>query len=100
MRKTSSTTLCVLFGIAAFCFITTTIVNAEVDQSILEFNEKWTGDYDGMVDRHLIRALVPYSKTFYFLDGGDQRGLTYESLVGFDKYVNKKLKKKTMKVRS
>jgi membrane-bound lytic murein transglycosylase MltF len=82
-----------------FSFITTNIVDAEVDQSILELNEKWTGDYDGMVERHLIRALVPYSKTFYFIDGGDQRGLTYESLVGFDKYINKKLGKKTLTVR-
>jgi membrane-bound lytic murein transglycosylase MltF len=89
----------VLFFAMMFSFVTSNIVNAEVDQSILEFNEKWTGDYDGMVERHVIRALVPYSKTFYFLDGGDQRGLTYESLLGFDKYINKKLKKNTMKVR-
>ncbi len=94
-------TLTILFVFVAmlFSFATSNIADAEVDQSILESNEKWTGDFDGMVERHLIRALVPYSKTFYFLDGGDQRGLTYESLVGFDKYVNKQLGKKTMTIR-
>lgn len=38
----------------------------------------WTGDWDGMVARNKVRVLVPFSKTFYFLDGGRQRGLTYD----------------------
>ena len=33
----------------------------------------WTGDLDGMTERRLIRALVPYSKTLYFVDRGTQR---------------------------
>jgi membrane-bound lytic murein transglycosylase MltF len=41
---------------------------------------------------------VPYSKTFYFLDGADQRGLTYELLREFEKYINKKLRKKTLRI--
>jgi membrane-bound lytic murein transglycosylase MltF len=98
MRKIDLITL-IVFAAMLFYFVTTNVATAEVDQSILELNEKWTGDFDSMVDRHLIRALVPYSKTFYFIDGGDQRGLTYESLVGFDKYVNKQLGKKTLTVR-
>jgi membrane-bound lytic murein transglycosylase MltF len=89
----------VFIGIFICCFITTNIADAEVEQSFLEIDEKWTGDYDGMVERHVIRALVPYSKTFYFFDLGTQRGLTYEALVGFDKYVNKQLGKKTLTVR-
>jgi membrane-bound lytic murein transglycosylase MltF len=52
-----------------------------------------------MVERHLIRALVPYSKTFYFLDGADQRGLEYELLKEFEKYINTELKKRHLKVR-
>jgi hypothetical protein len=36
------------------------------------------GDLDGMIDRRLIRILAPYSKTFYFVDRGVQRGLIYE----------------------
>jgi membrane-bound lytic murein transglycosylase MltF len=41
---------------------------------------------------------VPYSKTFYFLDGADQRGLVYELLREFETSVNKKLGRKTLKV--
>jgi membrane-bound lytic murein transglycosylase MltF len=67
--------------------------------SDLEISKKWIGDFDGMVDRHLIRALVPPSKTFYFLDGADQRGLTYELLKEFETYVNTKQQRKALKIR-
>jgi hypothetical protein len=30
----------------------------------------WTGDLDGMIERRMIRVLVPYSKTLYFSDRG------------------------------
>lgn len=64
----------------------------------LSINEKWLGDFDGMVKRREIRALVVYSKTFYFLDQGHQRGISYDLLKEFEKYVNNKLKTKTLKV--
>ncbi|MGD8543183.1 MAG: lytic transglycosylase F [Desulfobacteraceae bacterium] len=65
---------------------------------MLKGRQNWTGDFDEMVERHRIRALVPYSKTFYFLDGATQRGLTYDLLKGFEKHVNQKLGKKTLRV--
>ena len=58
----------------------------------------WTGDWDGMVTRNKIRVLVPFSKTFYFLDGGRQRGLTYDLMKIFEKQINEDLKRKTVKV--
>jgi len=64
-----------------------------------EISRKWTGDYDEMVKERVIRALVPVSKTFYFLDSGTQRGLTYEVLREFEKFVNKREKTKNLKVR-
>jgi membrane-bound lytic murein transglycosylase MltF len=51
-----------------------------------------------MVARNQVRVLVPFSKTFYFLDGGRQRGLTYDLMKIFEKQVNKDLKRKTVKV--
>lgn len=60
--------------------------------------ETWTGDFDGMVERHRIRALVPYNKIMYFFDQGHQRGATYELLKAFEKKINKDLKKRTVKV--
>jgi len=67
-------------------------------ESILEMDQKWTGDFDGMVERHKIRVLLPYSKTFYFLDGPKQAGIAYEGMKIFDKWLNKKLGKNRLKV--
>jgi membrane-bound lytic murein transglycosylase MltF len=58
----------------------------------------WTGDWDGMVARNRVRVLVPFSKTFYFLDGGRQRGITYDLMKIFEKQINQDLKRKTVKV--
>jgi membrane-bound lytic murein transglycosylase MltF len=59
----------------------------------------WTGDLDGMVRRRTIRALVVYSKTFYFIDQGRQFGLSYEGLRAFEHDLNRKLKADHPKVR-
>ena len=61
-------------------------------------NEAWMGDFDKMAEKRQIRVLVVYSKTFYFLDRGRQRGISYDLLKEFEKFVNKKLKTKTLKV--
>ncbi len=58
----------------------------------------WTGDWDGMVIRNQIRVLVPFSKTFYFLDGGRQRGLTYDLMKVFAKQINEDLKRNIVQV--
>ena len=55
-------------------------------------------DFDEMVQHRKIRALVAYSKTFFFLERGRHYGLSYEALKEFEKYINKKLKTKTLKV--
>ncbi|HTO48942.1 MAG TPA: lytic transglycosylase F [Burkholderiales bacterium] len=59
----------------------------------------WTGDLDGMVRRQTIRALVVYSKTFYFVDEGRQYGLSYEGLKIFERELNRKPKVDRAKVR-
>ena len=83
------------------CIFTLIVVDVTEAQSFVEslrLDEKRTGDFDEMAKRRYIRALVPYSKTFYFLDGHDQRGLEYELLKEFEEYINKKLNTKTLKV--
>lgn len=59
--------------------------------------QPWTGDWDGIVKRRVLRVLVVHSRTFYFVDKGTQRGLTYEAFKGFEDDVNKKLKTKALK---
>jgi len=65
----------------------------------------WIGDLDGMIERRVIRVLTVYSKTFYFVDRGVQRGTTYDFFRVFEEDLNKKLtkdkklKNKALKVR-
>jgi membrane-bound lytic murein transglycosylase MltF len=60
--------------------------------------EKWTGDLDGMIERRMIRVLVVYSKTFYFIEKGAQRGVTYDTFHAFEEGLNKKLRTKHLRV--
>ena len=66
--------------------------------SNLMLNQKWMGDFDGMLKDRVIRVLVVFSKTFYFLDHGRQRGISFDLLKEFEKFVNKKYKTKTLKL--
>jgi membrane-bound lytic murein transglycosylase MltF len=51
--------------------------------------QPWSGDLDGMAQRHLIRVLVPYSRTLYFVDlGGTQRGISYDFMRAFEEELN------------
>jgi len=56
--------------------------------------QPWTGDFDGMLERRMVRVLVPYSRTLYFNDKGQQRGLVADSLKDFEVFLNKKYKLK------
>jgi membrane-bound lytic murein transglycosylase MltF len=58
----------------------------------------WTGDLDGMIKRRMIRVLVPYSKTHYFIDRGVQRGVTYDALKLFEDELNTKRKTGNLRV--
>ncbi len=58
----------------------------------------WTGDLDGMIKRRQVRIITAYSKTFYFVDRGVQRGLAYDVGQIFETDLNKKLKTKNVRV--
>jgi membrane-bound lytic murein transglycosylase MltF len=70
-----------------------------------EIQKPWTGDLDGMIQRRLIRILTVYSKTFFFVDKGVQRGTVADFFQVFETELNKKLtakkqlKQKALKVR-
>ena len=68
-------------------------------EEILFQQKAMLGDFDEMVQLRTIRALVTYSKTFYFLNRGRQYGLSYETLKEFEKFINRKLKTKTLKAK-
>lgn len=58
----------------------------------------WAGDLDGMVERRQIRMLVVPSRTFYFVDKGEQRGLSYDQGQAFEEALNKKLGRRLLRV--
>jgi membrane-bound lytic murein transglycosylase MltF len=61
-------------------------------------DQPFTGDFDQMVKRRLIRAGVVFNRTMYFIDRGEQRGMAYEALRLFEEEVNKRLKTGLLKV--
>ncbi|MEW6143405.1 MAG: lytic transglycosylase F [Thermodesulfobacteriota bacterium] len=56
------------------------------------------GDFGMMKKERIIRALVPYSLTFYFVDKGVQHGASYEYLKAFEEKINKDLKTGNLKI--
>ena len=38
-------------------------------------NKPWTGDFDKMLERRMIRVYAPFSRSLYFSDKGRERGL-------------------------
>jgi len=53
----------------------------------------WKGDFDGMLERRVIRIYVPYSRTIYFIDKGRERGAAADLMRQFERWVNKKYAK-------
>ena len=58
----------------------------------------FTGDFDELVERRAIRVAVTFNRTHYFIDQGQERGLTYESLKLFENDLNADLKTGNLKV--
>jgi hypothetical protein len=50
----------------------------------LVVDKPFTGDFDEMVKRRAIRVAVTFNRTHYFIDKGQERGVTYEALKSFE----------------
>ena len=61
-------------------------------------DKPFTGDFDEMVKRRAIRVGVTFNRTHYFIDKGQERGLTYEALKLFENDLNTDLKTGNLKV--
>lgn len=60
---------------------------------------KFTDDFDAMEKRRLVRILVPFSKTIYFIDKGTQYGTAVDFGTQFQKVLNAGIKKEIDKIR-
>jgi len=73
--------------------------NAEDAKTALPEYRTWIGDFDGMQKRRRIRIIVPYSKTIFFIDKGEQLGTAAEWGDEFDKWLNKGIKSELERIR-
>ena len=94
--KSGSLVLFILLSL--FFTVTAPAAAGEKHDEFLQ-QKKFTGDFDKMNKRHVVRALVVYNDMLYFFDHGQARGAAYEGLKLFEKFINKKLKKGTVKIR-
>jgi membrane-bound lytic murein transglycosylase MltF len=65
-------------------------------QALLD--KPFTGDLDELIKRRLIRVGVTFNRTHYFVDQGQERGITYEALKQFETDLNTRLKTGNLKV--
>src|SRR5262249_13713451 len=80
-------------SLVALLAIAPGLAEAQRPPTALEYrSQPWLGDFDGMVERRLVRVLVPYSRTLYFNDKGAQRGLTAAAVRDFERFLGDKLK--------
>ncbi|MBT8038731.1 MAG: lytic transglycosylase F [Xanthomonadales bacterium] len=62
------------------------------------YSEQWTGDLDEMESQRMIRVLTVYGLGRYYLDGGREKGLTYELFKAFENHINDRLGRKHVRV--
>jgi membrane-bound lytic murein transglycosylase MltF len=56
-------------------------------------NKPWTGDFDKMLERRVIRVYAPFSRSLYFNDNGRERGMAVELVRDWERYLNIKYAK-------
>jgi len=56
-------------------------------------NKKWTGDFDKLLERRMIRVYAPFSRSLFFNDNGRERGLAAELVRDWERYLNFKYAK-------
>jgi membrane-bound lytic murein transglycosylase MltF len=94
----------VITRLVIFCFCATIVLTIPVAaqtestqppevRSLEVDRPSWIGDFDGIVERRVLRVALPYSRSLFYLDHGRQRGLTADAVHKFEEYLNKKHKK-------
>ena len=56
-------------------------------------NSPWTGDFDEMLERRMIRVYAPFSRSLNYSDRGRERGIAVELVRDWEQYLNIKYAK-------
>jgi ABC-type amino acid transport substrate-binding protein len=81
---------------ALLCFVATGALAQQPDQSrglTTRLDGSVKVDFDGLVQRRVVRVVVPHSRTLYFNDKGHERGISADFVRDFERYINQKYKK-------
>ena len=60
--------------------------------------DPWTGDLDGMVERRVIRAVVPFGGYQFYYDDGEPKGAVWEMLKRLEDHLNERLGRRNIRV--
>ena len=96
MSKKFAPVICLLLASALPAFPQTSVQGSAQDQStdledLVVRTSAHKGDLDEMDQRRVVRALVTFNRASFFFDNGRPRGMTYDWLVDFEKFLNRKL---------
>ncbi len=70
----------------------------EPAQKAISFLKPWLGDLEGMEERRVIRVLTVYSVGNYYIDQGQEKGLTKEQAHLFEEFIKKQAGHKKTRV--
>lgn len=87
-RASGAAFLAVLLASASASARSEDVADKQLDQVQQALLQPFKGDWDAIEKRRVLRALVVYSRTLYYVDRGKQRGLTFQMLEAFEKEVN------------
>lgn len=59
---------------------------------------EWTGDFDGMIERRMIRVVTPYGGYMYYFEDGQPRGATWELANHLERELNEDLGRRNVRV--
>ena len=65
---------------------------------LVPLTQAWSGDFDGMAERRVIRILTVFQLGGYFLDGPQEKGMTYDFAKLFEKFLNERLNTGNVKI--
>jgi hypothetical protein len=82
----------VIFVLLLACVSTASRAQSElpVEPLSLPRTLTFTGDFDGLLQRRIVRILVVPSKTFFFLNKAETLGVTAETGQEFERWINKR----------
>ncbi len=66
-------------------------VDQMLPAELQNFWKPWHGDFDGMIERRVVRVLTTYGGYQFYYDEGKPRGATYEMVRKLENYLNSEL---------